>query len=225
MEKLFDLSEEYDAMLNQGLRVSGESKEYFALGRIKEIIRTLPPGFNVSKILDYGCGIGDTSKALAEHFPNATIVGSDLSENAIEHARSKHQCDRIKFIHLSEIPENAFDLAYVNGVFHHIPLHLRDSAASQVSAALKKNSFFAFFENNPWNPGTRYVMSRIAFDRDARTLSYLEAQRLLSRNGFSGIPSTRFLFYFPRVLKALRPLERYLASLPLGAQYLVMARK
>ena len=40
--------------------------------------------------------------------------------------------------------------------------------------ALRPGGLFAFWENNPWNPGTRLVMSRIPFDRDAITLSALE---------------------------------------------------
>jgi hypothetical protein len=46
-------------------------------------------------------------------------------------------------------------------------------------------------ENNPWNPGTRYVMSRIPFDRDAIPLTPSAARHLLKRaalrpaNGFS----------------------------------------
>jgi hypothetical protein len=37
----------------------------------------------------------------------------------------------------------------------------------------------ALFENNPWNPGARMVMARIPFDRDAVTLSPIEARRML----------------------------------------------
>jgi hypothetical protein len=39
------------------------------------------------------------------------------------------------------------------------------------------------------------------------------------------VARTDFLFFFPRQLQALRPLERRLVSLPLGAQYLVLARR
>jgi len=34
-----------------------------------------------------------------------------------------------------------------------------------------------------------------------------------------------FCFIFPHALRALRPIERWLTRLPLGAQYLVLARK
>jgi hypothetical protein len=80
------------------------------------------------------------------------------------------------------------------------------------------------WENNPWNPGTRLVMRRIPFDRDAKTLSAPCARRLLDAAGFD-IMSTDFLFLFPRPLAVLRPLEARLTHLPAGAQYMVLCRK
>ena len=81
----------------------------------------------------------------------------------------------------------------------------------------------AFWENNPWNPGTRYVMSRIPFDRDAITLTPPEARRMLQAGGFD-ILRTDFLFIFPRVFSWFRGVEPFLVQLPLGAQYQVLCR-
>jgi hypothetical protein len=67
-------------------------------------------------------------------------------------------------------------------------------------------------------------MSRIPFDRDADLLSPRAARRLLMQAGFE-ILSTDYLFVFPRVLAALRPIELRLTRVPAGAQYMVLARK
>jgi SAM-dependent methyltransferase len=115
-------------------------------------------------------------------------------------------------------------LAYCNGVFHHIPPAGRDAAARDVFRWLRPGGAFALWENNPWNPGTRLVMSRIPFDRDAITLSYLEAQALLRRAGFRAV-ATSFHFFFPSALRALRRAEPWLERVPFGAQYCVLARK
>ena len=68
------------------------------------------------------------------------------------------------------------------------------------------------------NPNSRPV--RI----DAITLAPPEARRLLRAGGFE-ILRTDFLFIFPGFLSPLRKLEPAFAALPLGAQYLVLARK
>jgi hypothetical protein len=83
---------------------------------------------------------------------------------------------------------------------------------------------FAFWENNPWNPGTRWVMSRIPFDRDAIKVGARRAVRMLEAAGFT-VLRTEYLFIFPHALRRLRALERPLARFPLGAQYQVLAQK
>ena len=67
-------------------------------------------------------------------------------------------------------------------------------------------------------------MSRIPFDRDAITIAPREARHLQRNAGFE-ILRTDHLFFFPRMLRWLRPLERMLVIIPLGAQLLVLARK
>ena len=115
-------------------------------------------------------------------------------------------------------------MAYCNGVFHHIDPTDRPAAVRYVWKALRPGGVFAFWENSPWNPGTRLVMRRIPFDRDAVLLAAPAARRLLEGNGFE-VVRTDFTFVFPNFLKALRRVEKRLARLPLGAQYLVLARK
>ena len=118
-------------------------------------------------------------------------------------------------------PSGQFDVAYCNGVFHHVEPGERLDALAYIHRSLAEG-VFGFWENNPWNPGTRLVMRRIPFDRDAKLISPPRAQ-LLTSAGFD-VLETDFLFLFPRLLSALRPLEARLARLPAGAQYMVLAR-
>ncbi|MCS7034896.1 MAG: class I SAM-dependent methyltransferase, partial [Phycisphaerae bacterium] len=88
----------------------------------------------------------------------------------------------------------------------------------------RPGGYFAFWENNPWNPGTRFIMSRCPFDDDAIPLSPLESRRRVRVAGFT-VMRTDFLFIFPKVLGWLRWMERPLSRLPLGGQYQVLCRK
>ena len=99
------------------------------------------------------------------------------------------------------------------------------AALQHIYRALKPGGFFAFFENNPWNPGTRWIMSRIPFDRDAVLLAHREARTLLRNAGFTLVGKSRFLFFYPHGLSVFRFSEQYLSSIPFGAQYLVLAQK
>jgi SAM-dependent methyltransferase len=221
---LFDLAAEYDSMLGEGLRLSGEGRLFFVQGRIRDLVQQLGSA-RPRRILDFGCGIGDTSAALAEALPGAEVLGVDNAERALAHAASHHADPRIRFEPLDAFRADAsFDLCYVNGVFHHIRPEARAEALGRIRDALVPGGRLALFENNPWNPGTRLVMSRIPFDRDAVPLSAREARRLLETAGFR-CARARFLFYFPRPLAFLRFLEPALVHIPLGAQYCVLAER
>jgi SAM-dependent methyltransferase len=225
-ERLFDRGEEYEEMLNRGLRLSGETPDYFMRGRVADLVRRLPPVARPTRILDFGCGIGDTTAHLGRAFSGAKVTGVDTAESALECAIERHASDLVEFSPLTEYrPDGTYDLAYANGVVHHIPLEQRDAAMRTVLDSLRPGGLFALFENNPWNPGTRMVMRRIPFDRDAITLSPPTARRLLRRSGFETPYPARHLFFFPRSLRWLRALEPGLRRFPLGAQYWVLARK
>jgi SAM-dependent methyltransferase len=224
-EPLFEQSHSYDEMLNRGLKLSGEDKFYFIEGRLAELKRTLPSGFSPRQVLDFGCGTGETTKRLAELFPGARALGADPSNDALKLAEERHGSERVSFTSVSALGcADSSDLCYVNGVFHHIEPKRRAEAAALVYRELAPGGFFALFENNPWNPGARWVMSRIPFDRDAKPFSPPQARAMLERAGFK-IAAERSLFYFPRLLSPLRALESKLAGLPLGAQYLTLAVK
>lgn len=216
----------YDAALAEGLSASGEDKNYFARGRVAWLKRRLDQaGFNAQSVLDFGCGTGSSAPFLKELLGRPAIVGVDVSENSIREARRLHASEWTEFATLAERkPDGTFDLAFCNGVFHHIPVEQRAAAVNYVKASLRPGGLFALWENNPWNPGTRYVMSRIPFDRDAVTLTPPQGRQLVREAGFE-ILRTDFLFIFPRKLGWLRWLESRLARWPLGGQYQILCRK
>jgi SAM-dependent methyltransferase len=153
------------------------------------------------------------------------VIGVDVSERSIDEARSQHTSSVTHFATIAAFaPGATLDLVFCNGVFHHIPVSGRATAVDYIARTLRPGGVFALWENNPWNPGTRYVMSRIAFDRDAVMLTPGEVRRLLSTHGFE-VLRTDFLFVFPRLFRALRPAEKLLRRVPVGAQYQVLARK
>jgi SAM-dependent methyltransferase len=218
---------EYDEALERGLSVTGEDKDYFARARMLHLARCLGRlGFRPGRALDFGCGIGSAAPFALEAFPELRqLVGVDVSGQSLDVARRRYGRGRVEFRLMSEHrPRADVDLAFCNGVFHHIAPERRADTVREIHDGLRPGGLFALFENNPWNPGTRYVMRRISFDRDAITMSPPEARRLVAAGGFELLRSD-FLFLFPRALRWLRPLERLARKLPIGAQYLVLGRK
>jgi SAM-dependent methyltransferase len=224
-EPLFECASEYESLLAQGTRLSGEDRHFFIRGRVADLAAHLPSGFRPRRIVDFGCGLGDTSRRLADAFPDAQVLGIDTADAAIAWAREHHAGPRVSFGTVDDLASSGvFDLCYVNGVLHHVPPDRRPAMLGMVRDALRPAGLFALFDNNPWNPGARMVMHRIPFDRDAIPVSPRQARALLTASGFRCL-ETRSLFWFPRPLAILRALERPLARVPLGAQYWVLAAK
>jgi SAM-dependent methyltransferase len=215
----------YHAALERGVRLSGEDPSYFAEQRTALLGARLEElGVRPATVLDFGCGTGSTTPFLRGLPGSPTVIGTDASTGLLDEARRDHGGTGARFIPMTDRLDAEVEVAYCNGVFHHIAPHARARAVEHVRAALRPRGLFALWENNPWNPGTRLVMRRIDFDRDAVTLSARECRRLLESNGFD-IVRTDFAFVFPHALRALRPLEARVRSMPLGAQYMVLARR
>jgi len=226
-QELFDdYATSYDAALSTALAPSGESREFFAEGRVKWLQRCLSGlGVTPRQVLDFGCGDGSTTPMLQRVLGAESCIGVDVSPKSLDIARASHASGRIRFEPIGDMKsEWAMDLAYCNGVFHHIAPDARPEALGMIRDALKVGGLFAFWENNSWNPATRYVMSRCPFDEDAIMISPREARALLEGAGFE-IIRTDSRFIFPHVLRGLRKLEDLVYWLPLGAQFEVLCRK
>lgn len=226
--RLFDAhAEDYDRVLNKALRASGETKDYFAHGRLIWLAKRLKRlGCDAKSVLDYGCGTGTSIPLFFDYLHCHEVVGVDVSRASLDVAARSQGCnDRVQLMHVDHHePGGDVDLAFCNGVFHHILQADRAGALRHILRSLRPGGMFALWENNPWNLGARYCMRVNPFDRDAIAISPREAARQLFAAGFH-IVETTSTFYFPRQLRLFRWLEPSLSFLRLGAQYLLLARK
>ena len=79
------------------------------------------------------------------------------------------------------------------------------------------------FEHNPINPVTRHIIATCPFDENAVLIPARELRRRQIQAGFQPV-EIAYTAFFPGALAALRPLERYMSALPIGAQYYTWAR-
>lgn len=81
------------------------------------------------RILEAGCGTGRFCCLLAKDFPSSTILGIDISENALKIAESMRLLfgfDNISFkkgdLFSIDFPDNYFDVVFNEGVIEHFSL-------------------------------------------------------------------------------------------------------
>ena len=227
--RLFDeYASDYDSTIQRAIGASGESVEFFARLRARLIARTLGSTDDYLSMLDFGCGIGNMTRAVAQLFPRAEFVGTDLSEQSLANARRlTSEPGRIRFVATpsDRLPfeGRTFDVAFTSGVFHHIEPADRLHWAKELRRVLKPGGRFFLFEHNPLNPLTVRVVRSIPFDRGVVLLRARYSVRLLRDAGFTPSPP-HYYFFFPRFLRALRSLERLLRRMPAGAQYFVVGQ-
>lgn len=215
----------YEEALGDALKVSGENREFFATGRVAWLANWLKnQGLETSHLLDYGCGTGGSVAAIFDLLKPRHYLGVDVSEASLEIARATYPDPCCHFRMVGKPEPESFDLAFSNGVFHHIAPEERAGCLEWVIKSLKPGGMFALFENNSWNPATRYVMSRCRFDDDAIPLSPLETRSRMRQAGFE-ILTTRYLFVFPAFLSGLRCIEPWVSAMPFGTQYVTLGRK
>jgi len=216
----------YDEELGKGLSLTGEDKVYYVNGRIEWLSHQLKKfGLKPNKVLDFGCGVGSSSPILLEKLGLDNVIGVDVSEKSLAEARRRYGSETVQFIRFDEFcPKENIDLVYCNGVFHHIPPERRLWTVDFIYRSLRPDGIFALWENNPWNLGTRLIMSRVAFDHDAVMLWPSQAKRLLIKCNFK-IVNISYMFVFPKIMRMFRCVEPFISSIPFGGQYLVLGIK
>lgn len=210
----------YNELLNEKTKFFSSSEEYFAHYKVNIIRQTISP--SVTRVLEYGCGIGRNIPFLQAAFPNASILGSDIAPASLEMARNENP--GVDFFQEGNITAEIglFDLIFVAGVFHHIPPNLRADVFNTLFERLSPNGRIVIFEHNPFNPITRRIVSTCPYDEDAILLKPSEIKKGLKKAGLVVERHSYCLFIPPR-FSNLVSIERFLSWLPLGGQYWIQA--
>jgi SAM-dependent methyltransferase len=221
-----ELGDRYAEQLTRGLRLTGEGPLYFVRGRCVRM-RAMVREFGVSPatLLDFGCGAGLAFALLREHFPDARILAFEPAPGLRALAEQAASTTGVEVLDADALSiEGVVDVVYCSGVFHHIMPAERAGAIGSIARAMRPGGIACIWENSPYNPGTRFIMSRVPFDEDAVLLTPRELRGLHRGAGLTPI-ATEYHFVFPRLLKFARVLEPALRPIPAGGQYVVVGRR
>jgi SAM-dependent methyltransferase len=221
-------AEEYLATHKANLAVTGESPDYFARYKVVEVARRLRGlGLAPRRVLDFGCGIGNSAPHLRAAFPEAAITAVDVSEKSLAVARARFP-EVAEFVAYDPraappAPPEGYDLIFSACVFHHIDAAEHVGIFRLLRERLISGGAMAIFEHNPLNPVSRYIVATCPFDDNAVLIPAGELARRQREAGFSRV-EVAYTGFFPGALKALRGLEPLMTRIPFGAQYYTLAR-
>jgi ubiquinone/menaquinone biosynthesis C-methylase UbiE len=221
-------ADRYDELLASSIASSGEGHEYFAEYKIRDLagLWGVSHGTEASpqRILDFGSGTGSSIPHLITYFPKATITGADVSRESLDLARQRWS-SAASFVHCSgtQLPfaDGHFDLAFAACVFHHIPHDQHAPLLGELRRVVRRGGLLVLYEHNPLNPLVRKTVASCPFDEGAVLIPARTLRQRVASAGFEKVRSA-YRVFFPRRFRALRPIERGLVWLPLGAQYYVV---
>ncbi|NLB65645.1 MAG: class I SAM-dependent methyltransferase [Lentisphaerae bacterium] len=217
----------YDQAWARANRFMGKSHDFYTLAKAKHILSVLRRHKGEPRqlsLLDVGCGVGKTDYFLQDEVKE--LAGVDISAASIERARQENPAVRYEVYDGRHLPfgDEAFDVAILICVLHHVAVAERAALLREVRRVLKPGGFLLVIEHNPFNPLTRLSVARCEFDRDARLLRRGVSVRLL-REAELDVVESRYFLVFPFAFKGSDRLERAVGRLPLGAQYYAAGRK
>jgi SAM-dependent methyltransferase len=228
-EQEFDrFASDYEATLRRHTRFGGEVPSYFANYKVKAVRDNVGPIDSGAMVLDFGCGVGQSTRFFSEMFPQALLLGADVSPNSIEIARQTHgtlahyTCFRAG----EALPydDDSIDVAFTSCVLHHIPDADHERVLYDIHRILKPGGFFFVFEHNPLNPLTVRIVNNCPFDSNAVLIKSGVMRDKMAAAGYADI-KIRYCLFFPGWLRWLRAVESLLTWCPLGAQYYAVGRK
>ena len=95
------------------------------------------------KILDLGCGTGSTTLMLKQAFPNAEVIGLDLSPQmlVIAEYKAKQAGLNIQWLHsmaeATNLPDGNFDVVTASLLFHETPTHIAQAILKEALRLLQ----------------------------------------------------------------------------------------
>jgi len=223
MSAEFDIyAKNYNELLKQGMVLKGNDHSYFEDYKLFYLNKYLKKS---KKILDYGCGIGNLSLAISKKYNNIAIHGYDISRDSIKcvpDELTKKVFNR--FVSTNRLLDKDYDLIILSTMLHHVPKDKRELIILDAWSRLKKDGHLIIIEHNLINPLTKKSVENCPLDKDAIFLSMKEAKGLFSK-AYNNTLFCKYIVFWPKQLKIFRFLDSLLGFIPLGAQFMIAARK
>jgi hypothetical protein len=154
-----------------------------------------------------------------------SLIAIDVAADRRSAGAIRSADGKASYIHVSDYrATESSDLAYTHGVLDRMSSVERSAAAVLVYRSLRSGGLFAVWHTNPWAPWIAVNGTGLTSSERAMAMTPPEARRLLRGAGFDVVQTVSALF-FPPSLAWCQPIESLLSPIPLGSEYMVLARK
>jgi 2-polyprenyl-3-methyl-5-hydroxy-6-metoxy-1,4-benzoquinol methylase len=181
-----------------GKQGSWDDEEFFATGRL-EVDATLKDVGDLlvahNAALDFGCGLGRLSQAMAPHF--ASVTGVDVARSMVEGAQARNAFpDRVSYVvnTAATLPfdDASFDFVYSNLVLQHVPPPGAEGYISELVRVLRPGGVLVFQELSHRAPSLRNAVLRFV-PAGARRIARRTRHRWAASMTMDGVPREKVM--------------------------------
>lgn len=135
----------YDAVTRLAARPNETKLRQQAIAAIKS---------QPQRILDLGCGTGSSTLSLKQAFPEAEVIGLDISPYMLLMAEYKSKKANLAILwqqglaEATSFPDNKFDLISVAFLFHETPVHISQAILQECLRLLKPGGQIIILDGN-----------------------------------------------------------------------------
>jgi ubiquinone/menaquinone biosynthesis C-methylase UbiE len=186
----------------------------------------LPPGENLvrqflidslqsipQRILDLGCGTGSTTLMLKQAFPQAEVIGLDLSPYML--VRASHKAKQagldIQWIQgnaeQTEFKDSSFDLVTASLLFHETPTKVSQTILHECFRLLPSGGEVAILDGNQKTLRNLEWLNNIFEEPYIREYATASLDNWMNKAGFAAV-QTQDYWFIHQVTRAVKPLAQ-----------------
>jgi SAM-dependent methyltransferase len=216
----------YKSIIEDSIAFTGKDHSFFndlKIRYISDIVNLELATLIKPKLLDVGCGHGYIHSKLSKN--GFDVVGIDVASEVLQIAKKMNPTVPYFPFDGHSIPfkKNTFDIVTLVCVMHHISPSKWSKFLIEIRRVLTPGGLIIVIEHNPFNPLTRYLVSKNEIDNDAVLISSFNLKRLLKKAKFRNVDTKNVLFT-PFASWIFRMLDKFLFWCPLGGQYCVYGK-
>ena len=130
---------------------------------VRDLLAQIPLTSPPKRIIDLGCGPGNSTEVLVDHFPDAKIMGLDSSADMIEKARTRLPGVEFQLGDLNAFEEKEpVDLLFSNAVYQWIPHGERMAMLKKLIQSQRSGGVFAFQVPDNFHEPSHRAMREVA---------------------------------------------------------------
>jgi SAM-dependent methyltransferase len=224
-----ETKDSYRGAIDDSVGFTGADHAFFINEKGRMILEFAQVRFGAGrklKILDVGCGHGFVHSALLE--AGHDVTGVEIAEEVLTLAGKANPGAHYLPYDGQVLPpaDASFDVVVAMCVVHHVPVPQWESFLKELRRVVRPDGVILIFEHNPLNPVVSYLFHHGfgGMDKGATMVGRGRLEKLLNNVGCSSVRSS-YIFFTPFGNPFFRWLDRVLARLPLGAQYMTQARR